>query len=106
MCIGILPPSFVEYALRAGADGVLITGCRDGDCEYRFGNRWTEERLAAAREPHLRRSIEKERVDIFWAGPTDGAALVTELRRFRSALAALPARVAVAPPKRRDVTHG
>jgi coenzyme F420-reducing hydrogenase delta subunit/ferredoxin len=106
MCIGMLPPSFVEYALRAGADGVLITGCRDGDCEYRFGNRWTEERLAAAREPHLRRSIEKERVDIFWAGPTDGAALVTELRRFRSALAALPARAAVAPPKRRDVTHG
>jgi coenzyme F420-reducing hydrogenase delta subunit/ferredoxin len=106
MCIGILPPSFVEYALRAGADGVLITGCRDGDCEYRFGNRWTEERLAAAREPHLRRSIETERVDIFWAGPTDGAALLTELRRFRSALAVLPARAAVAPPKRRDVTHG
>jgi coenzyme F420-reducing hydrogenase delta subunit/ferredoxin len=106
MCIGILPPSFVEYALRAGADGVLITGCRDGDCEYRFGNRWTEERLVAAREPHLRRSIETERVDIFWAGPTDGAALLTELRRFRSALAALPARAAFAPPKRRDVTHG
>ena len=48
LCAAQLPPSFVEYALRAGADGVLVTGCRDGDCTYRLGNRWTAERLAGA----------------------------------------------------------
>ena len=28
ICTGMLPPSFVEYALRGGAAGVLVTGCR------------------------------------------------------------------------------
>ena len=50
-CAAQLPPSFIDYALRAGADGVLITGCRDGDCTYRLGNRWAEARMAGTREP-------------------------------------------------------
>ena len=54
MCTGMLPPSFVEYALRGGAAGVLVTGCRAGGCEFRLGNRWTADRLAGMREPHLR----------------------------------------------------
>ncbi|HEY8710478.1 MAG TPA: cytochrome b N-terminal domain-containing protein, partial [Burkholderiaceae bacterium] len=41
ICTGMLPPSFVEYALRGGATGVVVTGCRDGDCAFRFGQRWT-----------------------------------------------------------------
>jgi hypothetical protein len=57
MCTGLLPPSFVEYALRSGADGVLVTGCREGSCAYRFGTRWTEERLTRQREPHLRPTV-------------------------------------------------
>ncbi|HEX8010656.1 MAG TPA: hydrogenase iron-sulfur subunit [Casimicrobiaceae bacterium] len=90
LCTAMLPPSFVEYALRAGADGVLVTGCREGDCQYRLGNRWTEERLAGRREPHLRTLAPRERLRIAWAGPTDAAALAAECERFRRALASLP----------------
>jgi len=90
-CSAMLPPSFVEYALRSGADGVLVTGCRDGDCAYRFGNRWTEERLDATREPHLRRSVPRERVRIAWHGPYDAAALPRTLVEFRAALRSLGA---------------
>ena len=50
-CAAQLPPSFIDYALRAGADGVLVTGCRDGDCTYRLGNQWVAARLAGTREP-------------------------------------------------------
>jgi coenzyme F420-reducing hydrogenase delta subunit/ferredoxin len=108
ICAGMLPPSFIEYALRTGADGILITGCRDGDCEYRLGNRWTEERLVAMREPHLRSAVPFERVRVAWAGPTDGAALSTELARFRELLSELPvaARAGHVPPKRAEATHG
>ena len=58
LCAAQLPPSFVEYALRAGADGVLVTGCRDGDCAYRLGNRWTRgtARRAARAAPARRRA--------------------------------------------------
>ena len=60
LCAAQLPPSFVDYALRAGADGVLVTGCRDGDCTYRLGNRWVAERLAGTRAPRLRASVPQE----------------------------------------------
>lgn len=90
-CSGMLPPSFVEYALRGGADGVLVTGCREDDCAYRLGNRWTAERLRAKREPHLRATVDAERVRIAWRGPFDGASLRTELDGFRRALRGLRA---------------
>ncbi len=54
MCSAQLPPSFVEYALRDGAAGVVVSGCRRR-CEFRLGQRWTAERLQGTREPHLRR---------------------------------------------------
>jgi coenzyme F420-reducing hydrogenase delta subunit/NAD-dependent dihydropyrimidine dehydrogenase PreA subunit len=90
-CIGNLPPSFIEYALRrgrqgAGADGVLITGCREGDCAYRFGNEWTEQRLAGAREPHLRAHVPRNRVQIAWANGGEEADLARSLTAFRAGL--------------------
>jgi len=56
-CTGMLPPSFVEYALREGAREVVVAGCREGGCEFRLGPRWTEARLAGQREPALRRGV-------------------------------------------------
>lgn len=53
-CTGMLPPSFVDYALRQGASSVLVAGCRQGGCEFRLGPQWTQARLQGEREPHLR----------------------------------------------------
>ncbi len=85
MCTGMLPPSFVEYALRDGAAGVLVSGCREGGCEYRLGQRWTAARLSGSREPHLRASVPRERVATVWADAGDEAALRRTLERMRSA---------------------
>ena len=60
VCAGQLPPSFVDYALRAGAAGVVVSGCREGDCAFRLGQRWTEERLLGIREPRLRAGVPRE----------------------------------------------
>jgi coenzyme F420-reducing hydrogenase delta subunit len=107
LCTAMLPPSFVEYALRSGADGVLITGCRDGDCQYRLGSRWTEDRLAGEREPHLRAQVPRERVRVAWAGPTDAEAFVAEHERFRRTLDSLPPleRSGWRAPKRMEILH-
>ncbi|HEX2493837.1 MAG TPA: hydrogenase iron-sulfur subunit [Steroidobacter sp.] len=67
ICTAMLPPSFIEYSLRRGAAAVLVTGCGEGACEFRLGQRWTEERLSGAREPHLRTGV-RDRVCIRWAG--------------------------------------
>ncbi len=67
-CAAMLPPSFIEYALRLGAAGVLIAGCRAGDCEYRLGDQWVHERLLGLREPHLRASVARDQVSVQWCG--------------------------------------
>ncbi len=87
ICTGMLPPSFVEYALRGGAAGVLVTGCRAGGCAFRLGNRWTEERLTGAREPHLRASALGEALRIAWADRGEEAELAAALGDLRQALA-------------------
>ena len=90
LCTGQLPPSFVEYALRDGAAGVLVAACREGGCEYRVGERWTRERLAGAREPHLRTaSVPAERLELVFAGPGDEALLAQALQRLRQRVQAL-----------------
>lgn len=91
-CIGNLPPAFIEYALRRGrrgdgADGVLITGCREDDCAYRFGNKWTEQRLAGEREPRLRAHVPRNRVRIVWANSGEEVDLAIALWAFRAGLA-------------------
>lgn len=83
ICSGMLPPSFVEYALRGGASGVLVTGCAGGACAFRLGTRWTEERLAGAREPHLRASVPRERLATAWLPVHDDQALAVALDAFR-----------------------
>lgn len=90
-CIAMLPPSFIEYALREGrVDGVFITGCRDGDCLHRLGVAWTDERLTAVREPRLRSRVERVRIKEYWAASSDLDQLVKELKIFQMALSVLP----------------
>lgn len=86
MCSGLLPPSFVEYALRSGADGVLVTGCREGSCAYRFGSQWTEQRLTGRREPHLRPTVPTERLRMAWADRHEMSSLKETLEDFRNHL--------------------
>ncbi|WP_374668458.1 4Fe-4S dicluster domain-containing protein [Ramlibacter sp.] len=53
-CAAMLPPAFVEFALREGARQAVVAACREGGCAWRLGPQWTRARLAGQREPHLR----------------------------------------------------
>lgn len=90
VCAGQLPPSFVDLALRDGAAGVVIAACREGGCEFRFGERWTAERLNGAREPRLRPAVDGRRVELVHAGPGDGPNVEAALARLRDRLHAMP----------------
>jgi len=59
-CLAMLPPAFVEYALRNGAASVRAVGC-EGECAYRLGLELSEARFAGRREPHLRPTVHVER---------------------------------------------
>ena len=90
ICTGMLPPSFVEYALREGAAGVLVTGCRGSGCAFRLGSRWTEQRLLGLREPQLRAKLARERLCMAGADPGEEPELLATLSDFRRRLTALP----------------
>jgi quinol-cytochrome oxidoreductase complex cytochrome b subunit/coenzyme F420-reducing hydrogenase delta subunit/ferredoxin len=83
-CIAALPPSFIDYVLsRDLADGVVITGCRDGECFNRFGVDWMTARLAGERDPYLRKRVPRERIFTCWAAGADRAMLAREIEAFR-----------------------
>ncbi len=84
LCSGQLPPSFVEVALRDGADGVLITGCRGAGCEFRLGSRWSADRLTGRREPHLRARAPRGRVAVAWADRGQEDAVAAALQQLRT----------------------
>ena len=90
LCAGQLPPSFIEYALRDGAAGVLVAACREGGCEFRAGEQLTAERLGGLREPHLRAQVARERLLLAFVGRGDEAALARALEQLRQRVRALP----------------
>ncbi len=86
LCTGMLPPSFIEYALRSGADGVVVTGCRDGGCDFRLGMQWTQERLDHRREPHLRELVPQDRLRLVPASRSESRQLLVAVTEFRTEL--------------------
>jgi coenzyme F420-reducing hydrogenase delta subunit len=89
-CVGMLPPSFVDYALsRQYADGVMLAGCAENDCFHRLGNEWTMRRMARERDPHLRQRVPDERVSMTWLPPGAQRRLGSALRDFRAHLQGL-----------------
>ncbi len=97
-CVGALPPAFIDFVLsRRHADGVVLAGCRNGDCRFRFGIDWTEQRLAGQRDPQLRRRVPRQRITTLWLGRANPATIEREMAAFRARLRALG-------PYRRDET--
>ena len=83
-CMGQLPPSYVDFTLSRGhADGVLLLGCQDGNCSYRFGAEWTEQRLARERDPMVRRRVDLSKVAVGWHAPwSDNTSAVKKYEAF------------------------
>ena len=89
ICSGMLPPTLVEYALKQGADGVMVMGCRENDCYFRFGNRWLRARFSGERKPSLRARADRERIRVHGAAEPDLRSVEADLNQFRQQLAAL-----------------
>ncbi len=85
-CSGMLPVSFIDYALRNGADGVFISACRTGDCYHRLGNRWARQRLSGERKPELRGRVPRQRVCFHQGAAADFDKLAQHLQQFCQSL--------------------
>jgi coenzyme F420-reducing hydrogenase delta subunit/ferredoxin len=91
-CIAALPPSYIDFALSRGlADGVLIAGCPEGGCRYRFGPLWMEARIERRRDPYLRQRVPRERIRQVWLAAGERKYLEQALAEFSRDLTALNA---------------
>ncbi len=101
-CSGMVPPTLIEYALKKGVEGVVVSGCRPADCYFRYGNKWMTKRIQGLRKPVLRPRVDQRRLMILGAAETDGAGLRRDLAAFRQSLVALKTEADGAPgPARR-----
>jgi len=106
-CLAHLPPAFLDFVITGGhADGVLLAGCRAGDCHYRLGDEWTRERVAGRRDPMLRARVPRARLRLCWVGQSGATELREQLASFRTQLGTLgPFRRAETAPASGEVNH-
>ena len=87
-CIGMIQPAMIETGLNAGADGIFICGCVMGDCHYRKGNIWLQERLRDKRPPLLDKRVDRRRIREYWLSPVHTTRLLEEIHLFEEELSA------------------
>jgi F420-non-reducing hydrogenase iron-sulfur subunit len=73
---------FILEALRAGADGVLVTGCHLGDCHYISGNEKAVHNIEMARSLIELLGIESERLRLEWISAAEGARFAEVVQEF------------------------
>jgi len=65
LCTGKVDILYILKALEHGADGVLIIGCKMGDCYFRTGNEMALKRVKYAKKLLEKIGFEKERVEMY-----------------------------------------
>ena len=86
-CTALVPPAFIDYVLRKDlAEGVMISGCCEGDCHYRLGNEWMDQRFAQERMPILRARVPRDKVRLRWLGVQGTKQLGREVAQFQAQL--------------------
>lgn len=93
-CSGSVSSNMILAALKAGADGVLVSGCHPGDCHYISGNLYARRRFALFKNFLEFIGIEPERVNFSWISASEG-------QQFADVIKEITARIkAVGPQKR------
>ena len=81
-CTGKLGASMAGQIRAAGAKGIIVGACPEGDCWYREGNRWLMDRLAMKRKPNFRRVPEEFPVIGYRFNGRQHESFTAEIRRI------------------------
>jgi len=82
MCAGRVDPSFVLEAFERGADGVLVAGCRLGECHYIFANYNAKQRMDALHEVLEDIGIDPGRLRTEWISAAEGERFANSMESF------------------------
>jgi heterodisulfide reductase subunit A2 len=81
-CTGILHHDIILETLQKGVDGVMILGCRLGECKYRQGDYHAANRIPSIKALLKRRGINPERLMSGWISSADGLKIADMINSF------------------------
>lgn len=82
LCTGQIDTTYVLKALRHGADGVLVVGCRRGECHYLTGNLQAFEKIELTKQLLKKAGIAPERVEMRFISSAEGNKYIQAVDEF------------------------
>jgi len=89
ICTGKIDATHMLEAFKAGADGILILGCPEGNCHYQDGNYEARKRVYLVRSLLESFGIEKERIRIELSTDPEGKRIRESVDDMKRKLAKL-----------------
>jgi len=89
MCTGRVEPYWVIEAFLRGADGVMVAGCRIGECHYANGNLVAQYRMKAVERILVNVGLNPERFSLQWMSSAEGNRFSQAITEFTGILTRL-----------------
>jgi coenzyme F420-reducing hydrogenase delta subunit len=87
-CSGRIDPEMALLALRSGIDGVLVCGCKPGECHYQRGTLVSDCKLSVLDRMFEEMGINQDRVHLAQIGTTDRGRIRMEIDSMLETLTA------------------
>lgn len=72
-CTGRVDVHHILTAFEKGADGVIVAGCRIGDCHFKDGNIKATKRVQYVRKLLKEIGLDEERLNMYYMSSAEGA---------------------------------
>lgn len=88
-CTGGIDPIYILRAFEAGADGVFVAGCLEGQCHYQVGNYHAKARVRYLKERLDAVGIGGQRLEMFNLSSAEGPRFAEIAREMTERITAL-----------------
>ncbi len=88
-CTGGVDPLYILRAFEAGADGVFVAGCLEGQCHYQVGNLQAKSRVRYLKRLLDEAGIGGERLEMFNLSSAQGPRFAEVAREMTERITAL-----------------
>ena len=80
-CTGRVTPSLMMRAIGKGADGIIVAGWYEGECDYETGNLIAAKNVEYTREILKTSGVSPERIQMFHCSAAEGQRFQEEVTR-------------------------
>jgi coenzyme F420-reducing hydrogenase delta subunit len=75
-CTGRIDVKLILFAIKSGADGVMVVGWKPNECQFKTGNFTAQKHVDFANHILEKRGFGNQRVNMYWCSSAEGEKLV------------------------------